>query len=274
MQRRLECDRLQRWSSTDGERGDSASSRSASGARASSENVTFPGTTLMPPGSTSRRPTVATAPSTRARHRGCRARARRHGRARRRGRPSASSPHATARPTTVGLAADVADDPGRDAERHPAALEDGALLDVRPRRTRRAAGPPRRAPAADAPALLVAEGDDGERPALRSEPLDRLEPGHDPERAVELAALGHGVEVGAGPDLGSTARSAQTAHEVPGAVDLDLEAGVPHPAGGEVVRFLLAGGSANPVRASAPADQVDPLEPLQHALHGRNRTAR
>ena len=49
-----------------------------------------------------------------------------------------------------------------------------------------------------AAALLVAEGDDG----APADTLDRLDARDDAQSAVELAALRHRVEMGAGPHLG------------------------------------------------------------------------
>ena len=156
-----------------------------------------PGITFVPPGSTVTWPTVATAPFDPARdlarpqhelggldERVLAARHRRRARvARRAGERSA--------------AAHVADDPGDDAERRVRAQERRPLLDVQldvgvraARRSRAAAG---------AAALLVAEDDDAE--PGEAEPLDRLEPGDDAERAVEAAAAGNRVEMRARPDL-------------------------------------------------------------------------
>ena len=131
-------------------------------------------------------------------------------------------------------AADVADDPGDDAERGVRAQQRRPLLDVQ---LHERVGPGGAGPAAGTAALLVAEGDDGE--PRQPEPLDRLEPRDDAERAVEAAAAGNGVEVRAGPDLPIPAGHAPD--QVSGGVDLDLEPGLAEPAGGELVRSSSSG---------------------------------
>ena len=47
-------------------------------------------------------------------------------------------------------------------------------------------------------------------------------------------------------------------------VDLDLEPGLPHPAGRELVRLVLGRAPVRPVRARPAADRVQLLEPLEN----------
>ncbi len=73
------------------------------------------------------------------------------------------------------------------------------------------------------------------------EGLDGLQRADDAERAVEAAAVGHGVEVRPRPDLArGGVRAGAAADERPGALDGDLEARLAHPARHEVVGGLLA----------------------------------
>jgi hypothetical protein len=89
-----------------------------------------------------------------------------------------------------------------------------------------------RAGDAEAPALLVGERRDGERPgrphAARAEQVDGDEPRHDPEGPVEGPAPCDGVEVAAGHDASAGVRVAPPGPAVAGAVLGDVEP----PAGG------------------------------------------
>src|SRR3954462_11524443 len=64
------------------------------------------------------------------------------------------------------------------------------------------------------------------------------------------------------------ARSATRAEEVPGAVAGDLEAGLPHPAGRELVRCVFFRGVSRPV----PPDRIDLVETLEDAHSGNARS--
>ena len=107
------------------------------------------------------------------------------------------------------------------------------------------------------PGLLGAERDDRQRRV--GQPLGRLDPGEDAEHAVEAAAVRNRVEMRARPD----ARVAAPAEQVAGLVDLDLEPGLAHPAGGERVRRVLGRRVAGPV-----ADRIDLLDPLVDSRQG------
>jgi hypothetical protein len=111
-------------------------------------------------------------------------------------------------------------------------------------------------------ALLVAEDDD--RPAPGA--LDRFDRGDDAERAVELPALRHRVEMGPRPDPPLSGDCPRTGpEEVARFVHLDLEAGLLEPDPGEVVRRVLLRRVADPVRARTLADRVQPVQPLESA---------
>src|SRR5207302_7796018 len=131
------------------------------------------------------------------------------------------------------------------AERRSRPLEDRSLLDVDLEEERRVLVSGGEGRAADAAALLVAEGDDGAPPGT----LDRLDACNDAQSTVELAALGHRVEVRADQD-GGVARPTE---EVPGRVDLDREPSLLHPTRRELVCAVLAGASARPVGARPTA---------------------
>ena len=180
----------------------------------------------MPPGSASIRPTVATASGIRS--------------------------------VDDDFAAGVADDPGDDAERCVGRCQSWPLLDVQldERVGQRAALDER--PAAHAASLFLAE--DNDRAASRA--LHRLDRSDDAERTVELAALGHGVEVGARPDPRRLGRSAD---QIPRIVDLDLEPGLFEPAARERVGLVLLRRVADPVRPGLAADRVQLLEPFERA---------
>ena len=92
-------------------------------------------------------------------------------------------------------------------------------------------GPAAEEGSVEARALLVHEGDYPERPlgleALLLQQPDGVEGGDHAERAVEASAAGDGVEVRADRD-GRARTGLPAADEVPGRVDLDLEAELPH----------------------------------------------
>ena len=114
---------------------------------------------------------------------------------------------------------------------------------------------PRTAP--DAADLLSAERDDRTSPGS----LDGLEARDDPERSVEAAALRHGVEMRADPHVLALRGVPE---EVPARVDFDVEPGLSHPLGRELVRLVLAGSRMRSVRARPAADGVQLVEPLEH----------
>ena len=215
------------------------------------------------PGSTSSRPTVATAPSIAARRLAHaqdelgrldeRVVARGH---RRRARVAGA-------PLEDELALRVAHDPGHDAERRAEPGEHRSLLDVQldVAAGQRTSGDERAAPVAAA--LLVAEDDDAERPPAAARAHDRLEPRDDAERAVVLAARGDGVQVRARPDLGQLGPlAAKPPDDVPDRVPLDLEPGLLHPAGGELARPLLLRRPADAVGSRPAAERVQLVEPI------------
>jgi hypothetical protein len=136
----------------------------------------------------------------------------------------------TGRAREAELAARVGDDGRDDPERRLGARERRPLLhvelDVRAGEGRVLHAPPAPVTAG----FLVAEDDHAERSLGPAHRTDRLEPGDHAESAVELASLGHGVEMRAGPDLGQLRLFAhQPANHVPPLVPLDLETGVLHP---------------------------------------------
>ena len=149
------------------------------------------------------------------------------------------------------LSTDDPDDPPRQAHGRACALEDRALLDVHLEEAGRRVAVLDEGRAADAARLLLPE----DRNGALADALDRLDRRDDPECAVELAALGHRVEVGAGPDGGLLGAADQVARTV----DLHREAGVAHPAGGEVVGLILVRSPADPVRTGTAADGVELL---------------
>jgi hypothetical protein len=55
------------------------------------------------------------------------------------------------------------------------------------------------------------------------------------------------------------------ADEIPGLVDLDLEPGLPHPPGRQLVGAILTCGAGNPVGADPAADGVQLVEPFVDA---------
>src|SRR5205085_9933999 len=152
------------------------------------------------------------------------------------------------------LAADDADDALSEPERHARTLEHRALLDVHLEEAFRQRPPFDELRTPDAAAFLVTE-DDG-RPA--ADPTDGLDRGDHAERAVELAAVRHGVEVRAAPDAGIR----RAADQVPGGVDLHVEPRVAHPLRRELVRPVLPLAPPDAVRAAAAADRVELVEAL------------
>ena len=228
-------------------------SRSAASAeRASTPTVTRSGTTFIAFGSTSIAPTVATVPFT-AHSRTCSTKLRRvdervGARVHRR---RAGMVGAALEDT---LAARLPCDRRHDAERLVEAREHRPLLDVHLEvRVGRRLDPL----ASHRPRLLGAERDDGERTV--AQPVGRLDRRDDAEHAVEAAGGRNAVEVRAGPH----ARVAARPEEVPGAVARDLEPGVAHPAGGELVRRILLGR----VRRAVLRDRVDRVDALEARAH-------
>jgi hypothetical protein len=157
-------------------------------------------------------------------------------------------------PLEGALAADDADDPHRKSQRGARPLQHGTLLDVHLEKALRQLAALDAGGAADATALFVAEHDH----RARADTLDRLDRGDDPERTVELPSKRHRIQVRAGPD----ARLRRASDEIPRLVDLDLEPGLPHPSGGQLVRPVFAWGAANTVCADTTADGVELVEPL------------
>ena len=174
--------------------------------------MTFPGTTLRPTGSTSGRPTVATAPSIAEgglavpEHE-------------LRGRPGASSrtcsgaePECDGRPTTVGLAAIIADDPVA-APSGCRTLEDGPCWTCA-WTTRPAALPAATNARCRRTTFLSAERDDADVRRCGPSTLDRLEAGPDPERSIELPPAG-AESRWSRPDLGGDGACRATGRRVP-----------------------------------------------------------
>ena len=116
-------------------------------------------------------------------------------------------------------------------------------------------------PAPEAPALLVAERDDGQRSACSGRPRDRLDPRDDAERAVVPSALGNPVECDPS-NLGPSRRGRAAADHVAGRVALDRRPGLSiHRPRARVPRAPRRPAGA--VRARPAADRVELLEPLQ-----------
>jgi hypothetical protein len=155
------------------------------------------------------------------------------------------------------LAADDPDDALREPERSARAFQDGSLFDVHLEEAFGQRSELDERGAADAALLFVPE-DDGRTLA---DALDRLDRRDDTERAVELAAVGHGIEMRARPHV----RLLGAADQVAGGVDLDRQAGVAHPPGGDGVGLILVLRAADAVGPGAAADGVELLESLEHA---------
>ena len=149
-------------------------------------------------------------------------------------------------------AARLAGDRRHDSERLACAFEHRPLLDVQLEEGLRQLG---QGAAAHRPGLFGAEGYDSERRVTQA--CCRLDPGEDAEHAVVPAAARHRVEVRAGPHTGL----ASATDQVPGSVDLDLQACFAHPVRGQPMRLVLLCGVAGAV-----ADRRDPLDPLEE-LH-------
>src|SRR5207244_1840274 len=81
---------------------------------------------------------------------------------------------------------------------------------------------------------------------------DRFDPRDDAEGAVELAAVRHGVEMRAGPDM----CIARAADQVSRRIDVDLEPGRLHPAGRELVRAILLCTAADAIRADTGRPRI------------------
>ena len=69
----------------------------------------------------------------------------------------------------------------------------------------------------------------------------------------------------AGPDLARLRPAPRKRPRDSRGVDARPEARLPHPAGRELVRLVLLGATAEPVRAGPAADRVDLLEPFEEA---------
>src|SRR5204862_6650297 len=108
------------------------------------------------------------------------------------------------------FAADDPDDPPGQADRRSCALEHRPLLDVHLEEALRQVAPLDEGAAADTARLLFPEHDD----SALADALDRLDRRDHSERAVEPAAVGDGVAVGAGPDT----RLLRTADQAAGRV--------------------------------------------------------
>ena len=139
------------------------------------------------------------------------------------------------------------------------------------------AGEDPRARAGDAEpgAFLVAEEGHAQRPGrgepLRAQGVDRGERADDAERAVERAAVGHRIQVGAGDDAGPVRVGiAPPGDEVAGPVGGDVEppcrglAGEPLPQVG-----VLPGPGEPPVPAGAAAPEVGEVGEARPGLAAR-----
>jgi hypothetical protein len=149
-------------------------------------------------------------------------------------------------------------DAGHDSERRACLLEYRPLFDVQLEERRRQLATFDERRTTGAAALLVAESDGCTSPNA----LDGLDRGDHPERAVEFATRGHGIEMRPGPDIVVPGAPDQIA----GWVDLDVEPGLAHPPGRELVGPILLRAAADPVRADAAADRVELVEPFENAL--------
>jgi hypothetical protein len=156
----------------------------------------------------------------------------------------------------------------RLGERHPVGIAPVAEpAEVLP--AERAAAEQRRV---EASVLLVHERGQPDRPARLDPPLpeqaDGVQPPHDPERAVEAAALGHGVDVRAHQNRGAVA-GVPAREEVARRVDVRVEAepaATPHEpvvSGSQLGAPGEAGHPRAPAREGRQRLQV-PLE-LAHA---------
>ena len=169
----------------------------------------------------------------------------------------------------VADAALVADDARDDAERRARLREARALLVVELEPCAGQATSLAPGATADAAALLLAEGHDRQGAPSATEPFERLDAGDHSERAVVAAALWDRVEMRARPDLGQLGLVAgQPAEQVAVRIDLDLEAGLPQPAGGELVRRVLLPRVADAVRPRPASDRVEVVETFEQAGHG------
>ena len=215
--------------------------------------VTREGTTLTAPGSTCRRPTVATVPGP------GRARDVQHvlGGAEQRvvaRRPSASCRRGRRGPED-DLAAGDPGDRGHDPDRLVRPLEHGPLLDVQ---LEVGLGKP----AGAAQALLPAQPRSSSRKATTasgtSSRLGQLEPGDDPEHAVEAAAVRARSRGATRP---RRAPSPRRPNVLPAGVDLDLEPGLAHP-------DAPRAGAPRPPRASRRRASA----PMAYICSSRSRT--
>ena len=131
--------------------------------------------------------------------------------------------------------------------------------------------------AAEARALLVGpvdERDGARRRALRGDRAQRLERPHHAERAVEPAAVRHGVDVGADHD-GVGALTREPRPQVAGLVDLDLDRQLGERLAQQPARVLPLVRPAQPPRPAGTAGQLgertqvgDRALWLTHDLHG------
>ena len=143
------------------------------------------------------------------------------------------------------LAGDTGDDPERLAE----TLQHRPLLDMD---FDEGVGKLRESTAAHRPRLFGPESDQAQlRVAKSVGGLDRCD---NTERAVEASAVRHRVEMGATPDPSGAA----VAEQIAGLVRRDAEAGLLHPARGELVSGVLLGRVAE---TRACADRVELVEP-------------
>ena len=230
-------------------------------ARASTERVTRAGTTFVAPGSTSRRPTVATVPP-----RAARAHAEHElGRVDER---VVAGVHRR-RAGVVGaareddLAARRPGDRGHDPERLADALEHRALLDVQLEERRRQVARRRRAARLPgAAALLVAEGDDRERDVRcrAATSIAATTPSAPSKRPPS------GTESRCEPD--QTRGLAAAPEGVAARVDLDLEPGLAQPGRDEPVRrrpprpSSRSGVAPSAYSRSSAVEERDPPRPF------------
>ena len=158
------------------------------------------------------------------------------------------------------FAANVADDPGHDAERRSSVGEDRPLLDVQLEEGRGERLTPRDERAApDAPDFLAAKHDH----RATSDGIDRLYRRDHSESAVEHPSPRHRVEVRSDPHVVTLGRSPT---DVSGGVPFDDEPGILHPRPRELVRFVFRWRRMGPVGTRPAADRVQLLESF-HDVH-------
>jgi len=162
-------------------------------------------------------------------------------------------------PFERALTTDDPDDPHCQSEWSAGALQNRPLLDVNLEEALRQRPARDEGGTADAAALLVPEDDD----CPLAYAFDGLDRSDDTERTVELPSEGNRVEVRAGPDT----RLRRPADEISGPVHVDLEPGLTHPTGGQLVGAILPLAAADTVGADTAVDGVKLVEPLVDA-HG------